>query len=86
MYFTDVIYGYLQDFRPAPGLPSQVYRFNPKTGLVGVVADGFNKPNGTLSFRSALLVSDVRYHFLAGRYLCLHCRYWRSEWAKRSEL
>lgn len=54
MYFTDVIYGYLQDFRPAPGLPSQVYRFNPKTGLVGVVADGFNKPNGTLSFMCAL--------------------------------
>ena len=46
MYFTDVTYGFLQDFRPAPVLPNQVYRFNPKTGLVGVVADGFDKPNG----------------------------------------
>lgn len=49
MYFTDVTYGFLQDFRPAPVLPNQVYRFNPKTGLVGVVADGFDKPNGTTS-------------------------------------
>ena len=46
MYFTDVTYGYLQDFRPAPILPNQVYRFNYNTGLVGVVADGFDKPNG----------------------------------------
>ncbi len=46
IYFTDVTYGYLQEFRPAPGLPNQVYRFNEKTGLVGVVADGMNKPNG----------------------------------------
>jgi gluconolactonase len=46
MYFTDVTYGFLQDFRPAPVLPNQVYRFNPKTGLVNVVADGFDKPNG----------------------------------------
>jgi hypothetical protein len=46
MYFTDVTYGFLQDFRPAPVLPNQVYRFNPKTGLVSVVADGFDKPNG----------------------------------------
>jgi len=46
IYFTDVIYGYLQDFRPTPGLPSQVYRFNEKTGAVTVVADMENKPNG----------------------------------------
>ena len=48
IYFTDVTYGYLQDFRPSPGLPNQVYRFNPNTGLVSVVADGFNKVNGEL--------------------------------------
>jgi gluconolactonase len=47
MYFTDVTYGWLQDFRPAPIMPNQVYRFNYNTGLVGVVADGFDKPNGT---------------------------------------
>ena len=46
IYFTDVTYGYLQDFRPTPGLPNQVYRFNEKTGLVSVVADQPNKPNG----------------------------------------
>lgn len=46
IYFTDVMYAYLQDFRPAPGLPNQVYRFNMETGLVQVVADGFNMPNG----------------------------------------
>lgn len=49
IYFTDVTYGYLQDFRPTPGLPNQVYRFNEKTGLVSVVADQPNKPNGVSS-------------------------------------
>jgi hypothetical protein len=48
LYFTDVTYGYLQDFRPTPGFPNQVYRFNEKTGLVSIAADGFNKPNGAL--------------------------------------
>lgn len=46
LYFTDVTYGYLQDFRPLPGLPNQVYRFNEYTGAVTVVADGFNLVNG----------------------------------------
>ncbi|KAJ5514964.1 SMP-30/Gluconolaconase/LRE-like region [Penicillium fimorum] len=46
IYFTDTIYGYVQDFRPAPGLQDQVYRFNPDTGAVTVVADGFGHPNG----------------------------------------
>ncbi|KAL6245985.1 hypothetical protein RBB50_007138 [Rhinocladiella similis] len=46
VYFTDTLYGYLQDFRPPPALPNQVYRFNPTTGAVTVVADGFDLPNG----------------------------------------
>ncbi|KAK4216818.1 hypothetical protein QBC37DRAFT_278677 [Rhypophila decipiens] len=46
IYFTDTTYGYVQDFRPPPGLPKQVYRFNESTGAVAVVADGFNMPNG----------------------------------------
>ncbi|RAH77198.1 gluconolactonase [Aspergillus japonicus CBS 114.51] len=46
IYFTDSLYGYLQDFRPAPTIRNQVYRFNPKTGAVSVVADGFDLPNG----------------------------------------
>ncbi|KAJ5145339.1 hypothetical protein N7448_002731 [Penicillium atrosanguineum] len=46
IYFTDTIYGYVQDFRPAPGLQDQIYRFNEDTGAVTVVADGFDHPNG----------------------------------------
>jgi gluconolactonase len=46
IYFTDSLYGYLQDFRPPPGLPNQVYRFTPSTGAVTTVADGFDLPNG----------------------------------------
>ncbi|KAI1405244.1 calcium-dependent phosphotriesterase [Hypoxylon fuscum] len=46
LYFTDTLYGYLQDFRPVPGLRNQVYRYNDKTGAVAAVADGFSLPNG----------------------------------------
>ncbi|KAI0072711.1 calcium-dependent phosphotriesterase [Panus rudis PR-1116 ss-1] len=46
LFFTDVTYGFLNRFRPAPLMPSQVYRFDPDTGIIRVVADGFDKPNG----------------------------------------
>lgn len=46
LYFTDTLYGYLQNFRPAPGLPNQVYRYVESTGALTVVADGFVLPNG----------------------------------------
>jgi len=46
IWFTDPIYGYEQGFRPMPQLPQQVYRFEPWTGDVRVVADGFGRPNG----------------------------------------
>lgn len=46
IYFTDPAYGYTQDFRPPPGMPKQVWRFNEATGAVTVAADGFNMPNG----------------------------------------
>lgn len=46
VYFTDTLYGYLQDFRPTPGMRNQVYRLNDVTGAVTVVADGFTLPNG----------------------------------------
>jgi gluconolactonase len=46
IYFTDPTYGYVQSFRPPPGLQKQVYRFNLDTGAVGIAADGFNEPNG----------------------------------------
>ncbi|KAJ8582415.1 calcium-dependent phosphotriesterase [Rhizopogon salebrosus TDB-379] len=46
IFFTDPTYGYLGGFRPEPMLPSQVYRFNPSTGQVRMVADQFVHPNG----------------------------------------
>jgi len=46
IFFTDPPYGYLNGFRPAPLLPFQVYRFDPNTGVVSVVADGFDRLNG----------------------------------------
>ncbi|KAI5303240.1 hypothetical protein KEM56_007762 [Ascosphaera pollenicola] len=61
IWFTDPIYGYMQNFRPTPELPKQVYRFNPKTGVSAVVADGFEQCNG-LCFNpdfSKLYVTDT---------------------------
>jgi len=46
IWFTDPIYGYEQGFRNKPQLPCQVYRFDPRSGDVRVVADGFGRPNG----------------------------------------
>jgi gluconolactonase len=46
IYFTDSLYGFLQDFRPPPGMPTLVYRLNPDTGSLSVVADLFDKCNG----------------------------------------
>jgi gluconolactonase len=46
IWFTDPSYGYLQGFRPAPQVGDQVYRYDPRSGALSVVADGFDKPNG----------------------------------------
>ena len=46
LWFTDAQYGYFQYFRPDPQIPSQVYRFEPDTGVVQAVADGFDQANG----------------------------------------
>lgn len=46
IWFTDPIYGFEQGFRPTPQLRSHVYRFDPISGDVRVVADGFGRPNG----------------------------------------
>jgi gluconolactonase len=48
IYFTDPLYGYFQDFRPAPVLPIQVYRLDPHTKAITVVASGFDQANGKL--------------------------------------
>jgi gluconolactonase len=45
-WFTDPIYGWRQGFRPKPQLPNQVYRYDPATKDVRVIADGFGRPNG----------------------------------------
>lgn len=46
IYFSDPVIGYDSGFRPEPTLPNQVYRFNPATGEIRVVADGFGRSNG----------------------------------------
>ena len=46
LWFTDPAYGYLQGFRPEPEVGDFVYRCDPDSGAVDVVADGFDKPNG----------------------------------------
>jgi gluconolactonase len=46
IWFTDPNYANEQDFRQRPKLPNQVYRFDPKTGDIRVVADGLGRPNG----------------------------------------
>lgn len=46
VWFTDPAYGFLQGFRDEPAVGDYVYRFDPATGRLCVVADGFDKPNG----------------------------------------
>ncbi|TKX18850.1 hypothetical protein C1H76_8972 [Elsinoe australis] len=46
IWFTDPTYGWEQNFRPYPQLPSQIYRFRPSTGQIWCVADGFVQCNG----------------------------------------
>ncbi|TVY86120.1 Gluconolactonase [Lachnellula willkommii] len=46
IWFTDPCYGNEQDFRQRPKLPCLSYRFDPKTGELRVVADGFRRCNG----------------------------------------
>ena len=46
VWFTDPSYGHLQGFRPAPEVGDFVYRFDPRSGRLTVVADSFVKPNG----------------------------------------
>jgi gluconolactonase len=45
-WFTDPSHGHLQGFRPEPQIGDHVYRFDPRTADLSVVADSFDKPNG----------------------------------------
>jgi gluconolactonase len=46
IWFTDPSYGHRQGFRPEPQVGEHVYRFDPRSGRLSVVADSFDKPNG----------------------------------------
>jgi gluconolactonase len=46
IWFTDPSYGHLQGFRPSPSLPDGLYRLDPATDVIRMVAAGFDKPNG----------------------------------------
>ena len=63
IWFTDDWYGKYEGLRPPPVLPAQVYRFDPVTGQLRAVADGFDQPNG-LEFSTdykTLYVGDSGY-------------------------
>jgi gluconolactonase len=60
VWFTDPSYGFLQGFRPEPEVGDFVYRYDPASEALAVVADSFDKPNG-LAFspdESILYVGD----------------------------
>ena len=46
VWFTDPSYGRLQGFKPEPLVGDYVYRYDPATDRLAVVADSFVKPNG----------------------------------------
>lgn len=46
LWFTDPCLGFEKDFRKKPVLPCQVYRFEPESGDLRVVADGLGRPTG----------------------------------------
>ncbi|MBL4703237.1 MAG: SMP-30/gluconolactonase/LRE family protein, partial [Flavobacteriales bacterium] len=46
IWFTDPAYGYAQGFKNPPLVGNFVFRFDPETRLVAVVADSFIRPNG----------------------------------------
>jgi gluconolactonase len=60
VWFTDPSYGYLQGFRPEPAAADLVYRYEPATRRLDVVASGFDKPNGLVlsPAEDVLYVSD----------------------------
>ncbi|KAI0777466.1 D-lactonohydrolase-like protein [Trametes elegans] len=64
LFFTDVVYGFLNHFRGQPLLPNQVYRLDPDTRAVRVVADGFVRCNGIAfsSDGSTAFVTDTGFN------------------------
>jgi gluconolactonase len=69
LWFTDPSYGHLQGFRPEPQVSDLLYRYDPRTDALAVVADSFDKPNG-LAFspdEKTLYIADngAPHHLLA---------------------
>lgn len=62
LWFTDPRDGYHNGLRPEPKLPCHVYRYDPTTGDLRVVADGLVRPHG-IAFspdKSTLYVLDAK--------------------------
>lgn len=70
LWFTDPTYGHLQGFRPEPQIGDYVYRYDPTTERLAVVADDFDKPNGLVLSPdgSVLYVTDSGANQEAGSY------------------
>ncbi|CAK4034011.1 Hypothetical predicted protein [Lecanosticta acicola] len=69
LWFTDARYAYWQYFQVEPSIRPQVYRFEPKTGVVQAVADYFIAPNGfefSPDFKHAY-VTDTGVHTFPGK-------------------
>jgi gluconolactonase len=69
IWFTDPSYGFTQGFRPKPQVADLVYRYDPRSDNLAVVADCLDKPNG-LAFSAdelTLYVADngAPHHLLA---------------------
>src|ERR671919_1256466 len=70
IWFTDPSYGWLQGFRPKPERGDFVYRYNPGSDELTIVADSLDKPNG-LAFspdESVLYVTDSGANHEAGSF------------------
>ncbi|KAH6685956.1 D-lactonohydrolase-like protein-like protein [Plectosphaerella plurivora] len=61
VWFTDPAIGNEGDFREQPMLPPQLYRYDPSTGGVRAMADGFQRPVGVAidGGRERVYVSDA---------------------------
>ncbi len=70
IWFTDPCYGHLRGFRPAPEVGDFVYRYEPASDELTVVADGFDKPNGLVfsPAQDVLYVTDSGAHQAPGSF------------------
>lgn len=73
-WFTDPIYGFEQGFKLAPQLPNQVYRFDPATKSIRVMADGFGRPNGIAFSPDQRIVYITDTDIIHGDGTVDHCR------------